>query len=108
MQARVLILSNRDLKRLKLLEQHFPDYIGNNSSDTTSNTSSDEELVYSVKHSVSDTVRPDPNTARPVTDNEVNNSDGPRIQQTLSELIEVQIDEAFTSTNTNSSVGCVG
>merc|ERR1712030_250983 len=59
-----------------------------------SDTSLDEESVYSVRYRVSDTVRPDPNTARPVTDNKVNNSDGPRIQQTLSEPIEVQIDES--------------
>ena len=110
-QARVLILSNRDLKRLKLLEQHFPDYIGSSNSDTTSDTSLNEESVYSVRHSVSDTVRPDPNTARPVTDKKVNNysnvstdtqkvgdddtpPNGPRIQQTFSEPIEIQIDEA--------------
>ena len=29
-EAKVLILSNRDLKRLKLLEPRFPYYIGNN------------------------------------------------------------------------------
>ena len=50
--------------------------------------------MYSVRHSVSDTVRPDLSTARPVTDSEVNNSDGPRIQQMFSEPIEVQIDES--------------
>ena len=111
-QAKVLILSNKDLKRLKLLEHRFPHYIDSNKQNTHSETTSDTsdgESVYSVKCNVSDTVRPVSNTVRPVTDEKVNTysnvstdtqqagnentpPDGPRIQQMFSEPIEVQID----------------
>ena len=79
-EAKVLIISNRDLKRLKLLEPRFPYFIGNNAKKQNipnnipnSDTSDESEIesVHSVDHSESDTVRPVANTVGPVTNKKV-------------------------------------
>jgi len=111
-EAKVLIISNRDLKRLKILETRFPYFIGNNikkrnipTNIPTSNTSDESEMesVHSVDHNDTDTVRPVTNkkvsthsevsTDTQEVGNEYTPPDRPRTQQILSNPIEVEIDE---------------
>ena len=66
-EAKILIVSNRDLKRLKILQSRFPYFIGNNikkqnipTDIPTDNTSdkSDVESTHSVYTADTDTGRP--------------------------------------------------
>ena len=114
--AKVLIISNNDLKRLRLLEHNFPYFIGDvhniPPSDNESKLS-DEEPIYAVrpvhtkpkdtdcyrtqKMISQDTEYVTPEIHKQISQdtqcNASNTQYGPRIKQTLSNTIEVEINE---------------
>merc|ERR1712074_343181 len=100
--AKVLIISNNDLKRLRLLENSFPYFIGDVMEDIpmSDKQKSDDESVYAVRpeHTKSqDTEYVTPEIHRQISqDTQSNTSNtqyGPRTGQMLSNTIEVDINE---------------
>merc|ERR1712030_172879 len=100
--AKVLIISNNDLKRLRLLEDSFPYFLGDVQKNipVSDERKSDEESVYAVRSvntKSQDAVYTTPEIHRQVSQDTQSNTGntqyGPRIEQILSKTIEVDINE---------------